>query len=723
VVWSSTGAIEDGWWAVDFTVDTYLPRPDAAKFVILATDEDRDDLNPALTYNSVLGKLQASGYEMQGILGAWLRDGAGNRALALDENGTAYLADGAGGYTTSPDGEVWFASGNTQTDYIDMVFATNGIVGDISQIAADPLTAASFSRVMISSITSGLGNLSAPGDWRSVKLGQYSHDRSVAATNELEFSYTGGSDVNDQPDTAEYLGVLAPDEKSGDEARRLGFEAQGYISLDDPTDMDVYSFDATAGTVVWFDIDRTHPTLNTVLELIDSRGEVLASSDDPEGTLAESLTPQPWEGDFYSLNRHDAGMRVTLPGELGEPGTYFIRVRSAGPMLVDSPLTSVVFKNNPEGVADEITVTSVVPGENFLDRGFEPGQRLHVRGSTAAGLSNDGIYTIAAVTDHGTFQKITLEPRDRLVDQAAPTGTVLRSAVTSGAYQLQIRLRQTDEHAGSTIRFADIRYAANGIEIYGLPSHSNLLGESAEVNDTANNNPGGTQNLGNLLLSERNAVSVGGSLSTVNDVDWYSFTLDYDFIQNAPGLTDGQKTFPLVFDVDYADGLTRPDTTLAVYRQDSDGIRLIAVTRESNIQDDQPLPGHGLDLDDLGRGSAGRLDPFLGGLYLPAGIVPDQTTYYVALMSDNRLPTALSATLLSGGGQNLVRLEPVNSVIRIVEDHIGFVGYTSGDPTALPPALPPQKIDPVTPEIVDIARRQPWRPTSARSRWRTSSCT
>ncbi|TVS14569.1 MAG: hypothetical protein EA424_18950, partial [Planctomycetaceae bacterium] len=503
------------------------------------------------------------------------------------DNG-AYLADfGLDGFTN-----VFIAEARNLGPGVHTIKLAISDVLDTIYDSAVFLRSGSFANVP-------LGIPPEPGDWRSIRLDQYSHDRNVSPSNEQEFSYTGGHDVNGNPDTAEHLGALAPDEKSGDETRRLGFEVRGHISLDDPTDMDVYSFDAESGTTVWFDIDRTDPTLNTVLELIDSRGEVLASSEDLDGTLAESLTPQPWIGDYFSVNRHDAGMRVTLPGEPGETGTYFIRVRSAGPMLVDSPLTSLVFKDNGEGNADQITVTSVVPGENFLDRGFEAGQRLYVRNSSAAGRSNDGVYTIASVTAGPNFQTITLDPRDRLVDQGAPTGTILRSGVTSGAYQLQVRLRQTDEQPGSTIRHADIRYAGNGIEVIGLPSHSNLLGETAEVNDTANNTAAGAQNLGNVLLSERNVVSVSGSMSSPSDVDWYSFSLDYDFLEDVPGLNDGQKTFPLVIDVDYADGLTRADTTLALYRQDADGIRLIAIARESNIQDDQPLPGQGLNLDDL----------------------------------------------------------------------------------------------------------------------------
>ena len=52
------------------------------------------------------------------------------------------------------------------------------------------------------------------------------------------------------------------------------------------------------------------------------------------------------------------------------------------------------------------------------------------------------------------------------------------------------------------------------------------------------------------------------------------------------------------FDIDYADGLTRPDTTIAVFDAD---FNLVALARDSNIEDDQPKPGHGTDLDDLSR--------------------------------------------------------------------------------------------------------------------------
>ena len=74
------------------------------------------------------------------------------------------------------------------------------------------------------------------GDWRSIRLEQYSNDRNVAVMTERE-----EQDVNGAPDTAETLGQLAatpplpgadpsvvgPGERGGDDNRRLGFEVHG----------------------------------------------------------------------------------------------------------------------------------------------------------------------------------------------------------------------------------------------------------------------------------------------------------------------------------------------------------------------------------------------------------------------------------------------------------------------------------------------------------------
>ena len=143
---------------------------------------------------------------------------------------------------------------------------------------------------------------------------------------------------------------------------------------------------------------------------------------------------------------------------------------------------------------------------------------------------------------------------------------------TSGSYQLQIRLQETEEIPGSLIQYADISYATNGIDIKGKPSQSPLLTDTA-ITETAAQAPtqeasnfttveANAQDLGNLLASNQSTITVSGHLYGSTDVNWYKFQLDYQDIE-LKGETE--SSFPTIFDIDYADGLARPDTVIWVF--------------------------------------------------------------------------------------------------------------------------------------------------------------
>ena len=507
-----------------------------------------------------------------------------------------------------------FTATGTPLDIIDRIGGTVQIVGTVghpvimTDLADDTVGAGFTPRGAALLDTNNDGpSVGAPGAWRGLVFNEFSNDRNVAIVRELESPLTNKVDVNRTIGTAQLLGTLAPNQKSGDENRRLGFEVHGFISLDDPTDVDIYSFSGTAGTEVWFDIDRTDPALHLVLEVVNGAGTVVARAhtDDTgglilSGTTAASLEKEPFRGgDFYSQNFRDPGMRFTLPGTAGVVGTYFVRVRSRP--VAPNPIT------------------------------------------------------------------------------------VLNQGGSRGAYQLQVRLQQVDEFPGSTVRFADIRYAQTGIDVRGLPAHSPLIGEASEMEP---NNTSGTANiLVNLLQTDVAALSIAGNLATDLDVDFYQFTINQTDIQGFPP----GGTVSVVFDIDYADGAVRPDTTIAVFDQTG---RLIFTGRESNVIDDQPAPGQAPDIDDLSRASLGLKDPFIGPIHLPAH---PARTYFVAVMSDRQIPTSLTASFVASpvnAASRLARLEPINSLVRVVEDHIGFRGYRTG---------PSQQVDPATPGIFDIS--------------------
>ncbi len=428
--------------------------------------------------------------------------------------------------------------------------------------------------------TDNLNAQAGPGDWRSVKLERYVNDRNVAVVNEIEAAYGLASGTNDLATNAQYVGLLAPNQKSGDDNLRLGYDIQGFIRSDDTTDADVYAFNGTAGTEVWFDIDATSLGLNSVIELIDANGNVLAKSINsaqedlnalPHIGLARTMDRDAWDiNDQYTTNLNDAGMRVILPGTEGETLTYYLRVSS-------------------------------YDGES------------------------------------------------------------------RGGYELQVRLQEEQEIAGSTVQKASIRYASTGIELRGLPANSPLTVDAAEV-ETDNNVFANAQDLGNLLVSDTGQLEVAGNMSGEGDIDWYKFDVSLGGVQHIPNVSGEGIQWPTIFDIDYADGMAGPDIVLYVF--DSTGT-LVYYGDNSNVVDDQPDPLNGPSMDELMRGSYGTDDPFIGSVNL---LESSDSTYYVAVTNKTMVAEALSQVDL--------RVEPVNSTTRVAEDQIGTSGesYVAGSP-------------------------------------------
>lgn len=456
-------------------------------------------------------------------------------------------------------------------------------------------------------------------DWRSLYFDEFSNDRNVAVILEQELSTAIAPGLNGTVDNAQYLGELAERVTASDEVLRLGFEVQGFLSA--PGDIDVYSFDGTAGTSVWIDIDKTTYMLDTVIEILDSSGNVLgrvdnstAEVDDPSlipslstelvgkiGSLqgsADVLTERGAGGlyqDFGTINSRDAGLRLSLPGTTGTRSVYYFRVRSA-----------------------------------------------------------------------------SVNPSDA------------QGGLTRGAYSFQVRLQEAQEFPGSVVKFADIRYSNHGIHLRGLPGTSPLLGEAQENEGAAgggNNNTIDTitlgantradrpQFLGNVAQSNNGTFGVGGSLSSSFDIDFFQFDVDF-----AGQLGALQK--PMVFDVDYADGFNRPDTNISVfYDPDGEGgptaPRLILFGSSSNIFEDQSSPLGANIGEILARGSVSTGDPFIGPVSLPEG------SYYVGVTSAGRVPTELTAN-------PLLRREPINSIQRIFDDRVGLVGPGTAQGPLLP---------------------------------------
>ncbi|MBU6173058.1 MAG: pre-peptidase C-terminal domain-containing protein, partial [Planctomycetes bacterium] len=93
-------------------------------------------------------------------------------------------------------------------------------------------------------------------------------------------------------------------------------------------------------------------------------------------------------------------------------------------------------------------------------------------------------------------------------------------------------------------------------------------------------------------------------------------------------------TYPIAIDVDYADGLNRPDTSTYLFANGG-----VYVGGNSNIADDRVNPVRplsGSEFADLTRGSVGTRDPYIGTIALPRG------TYDLGIGGAGSLPVALS---------------------------------------------------------------------------------
>jgi hypothetical protein len=474
---------------------------------------------------------------------------------------------------------------------------------------------------------------SVPGEWRGLQFDTESNDRNVPVVLEREPARSTAQAANDIPDRSQFLGTLSSSSNSGDENARLGFHIQGAINR--PSDIDVYSFYAVGGTEVWLDIDKSNAGLDSVVELIASDGTILALSDNSfDEEVDSTLLYRSSLLANNSVNSLRKSSREIFPTYSG----------------TRSDVAKDLYSTNPKDAGLRV----VLPGP------ANQSTLYHVRVRSSNSVGQDNTTRLANLTNPS------------LVGQGK----------SRGSYDLQIRLNEADEFPGSVVSFADVRYATTGIDLVGVPRHSPLLGETGEIPENTSTgtavDTNGTfataQELGNLLDTDRSTLSLAGTLSSSTDVDWYTFTIDYQLLN-----TQLAQYFATVFDIDYADGVGRADMSMYLYNSAG---TLLQLGLSSNILDDRAGILRGADNSDLGRGSAGVLDPYIGSTELQAG------RYYLAVTSQAMIPRSLLAYNNTAGVDPLLRSQPSNATQWIVEDHVDGVGSSSALGPIVPNFLP-----------------------------------
>ncbi|MBR6437221.1 MAG: hypothetical protein IKS45_12000, partial [Thermoguttaceae bacterium] len=543
------------------------------------------------------------------------------------------------------------------------------------------------------------------GDWRSIKFQQYSNDRNVAVVVETEGTANVTNDVNNTLKNAQNLGALANNINGGDENNRLGFDIHGTIHSNrdsaDQADSDIYSFKAIAGTDIWVDVDLTRYALDTVVELLDSDGNVVARNDRSEYLYSWLDYTSMISEELRNLSDLWGTTLDKIPASAKKESNF----RDALVATMQQQFYTQYYQDagELEGLANA-KVDAQLQYSRLTGYDWDEDAYLNANGayqaepdplvtSGAAASMNNDIWERNSMDDYGINEKdsgfkvtlpgvagvetqyyLRVKSNSNDSNTSANTSAAIASldGRTYGEYNIQIRLRETQEKAGCTVQYAQIYYATNGIEVIGTPSSSPLTVDMAdtEIGITGKDiSPDGigqndtiraAQNIGNVLETTHGSMSLTGYIASAHDIDWYKFDVKIPNQQDIPGVSNvGNGVYPLTIDIDYSDGMGRANVNLWLF--DASG-KLIASSTGSNITGDQATPFTGADSSNLETGSGGGGDPYIGTFYVREG------TYYVAVAPQHMTPAALS--------QQLIRQESVDSVERIVEDNMSGRGLT-----------------------------------------------
>ncbi len=158
-----------------------------------------------------------------------------NESLVVKMSGPGVLNDA---YNRNPTIGAGFTATGQPSDTSDRIGGTLYVLGQpgfpvvLTSIHDDTVGAGVQPDGQPQKDTNNNGSRSTPqaGDWRSVRLDQNSHDRNVEIVVELSAPEETAPGLNGIPDGAQFLGDLAPDEVSGDDNLRLGFEIHGFLN-------------------------------------------------------------------------------------------------------------------------------------------------------------------------------------------------------------------------------------------------------------------------------------------------------------------------------------------------------------------------------------------------------------------------------------------------------------------------------------------------------------
>lgn len=144
----TSGGKEDGWAGLKFALG-YPLRDGSSRNMILVTDEDRDNTDDTLTFESIKADLESENVILNVAVNAKFECEDGSAALGLGQNKVGFVADGSGGFEICQNAHVKSDAGTTDKDYIDLALSLGGAAWDLNVLRSGGINAQSFSSAFV----------------------------------------------------------------------------------------------------------------------------------------------------------------------------------------------------------------------------------------------------------------------------------------------------------------------------------------------------------------------------------------------------------------------------------------------------------------------------------------------------------------------------------------------------------------------------------------------
>lgn len=347
-----SGSTEDGYAALNFALNTYSLTPNASVTFVLVTDEDRDNTDATLDFNSILADLNAVGANLVVVVDAQIQTSTGADGISTD--GSTVLVQNGSTTTTATYASISSNQGNTTQDYVALALQTaNGCVADLNYLRLGGDSASAFAEAFATCVTSAA---TAPnpqtGGSSTGSVNVYQNVQKIVLISH-----------------GRVVGTFTPSSTGGGTVTRAAYNSSNSLSFAENAwgveGLDLYftgtysfgEYDATSSSS-GFDFDGGSATIGATYQLPNatalgtvsiggalSYGSLTARLDDGDDSR---ISTDALVGSAYGMFMQDSGFHGKLQATFGRFDYSQVRDpagNSGGP-----------FRSSPEGRAVEVSL-------------------------------------------------------------------------------------------------------------------------------------------------------------------------------------------------------------------------------------------------------------------------------------------------------------------------------------------------------------------------------